>query len=724
MRNNKLTGTVFLILLVILAGLSCILLGSDADPFLRWWLMSILLGFGYYPLGAVLFQKFDDKGWFFSKALGLGVGGYLTWGIVCTGLVPFRAGICISITLAGALISWILFLRFGTPKQKQLPDLTLCLKGEFLFLLLFLFWTWCAGFRPQISGTEKPMDYGFMAAMMRSDTLPARDMWYSEGVLNYYYGGQYYAVYLTKLTLTRIEETYNLMRMLVAAYSFVLPWSLVRQAVKDRMPAEEKKKSVSYAWGGGLLAGALVSLSGNGHYLLYGLFGSVFKLSGYDNYWFPDSTRFIGHNPVTEDQCIHEFPSYSFVLGDLHAHVVNLFLVLLFIGLMYAWFQCQEGQKKKGLLAWIAQPQVLMAGVLIGIYQWTNYWDFIIYLTVFLFSAVCIAWRSRTNGLAVVAEMLTVLVLQKLIALPFTLKFDSMFKGVGICINHTPPYQFLILWCIPMLVSLLLALAVVRRTIHYTDVFWVMMAVCGLGLIFIPELVYVKDIYGSGYARSNTMFKLTYQSYVMFGLMMAYTCIRILADGVFAKVKRWLKLPTALCLILLWLSLGYSGYAISCWYGNILDRTGYKGLDSLDFMEEEYPEDAAAIRWLDANLEGQPVVLEAPGDSYSDHCRVSAFTGLPTVAGWHVHEWLWRDDPDDIAMKIEDVRQIYTNEDREYVFRLVEEYDVSYIFIGSCEREEYGEYLQEELLRSLGTVVFDGQALGIPDGAVVIQVTK
>ena len=62
----------------------------------------------------------------------------------------------------------------------------------------------------------------------------------------------------------------------------------------------------------------------------------MFKLSGYEDYWFPNSTRYIGHNPLTDDQCIHEFPSYSFVLGDLHAHVVNVMFVLLTVGILYA----------------------------------------------------------------------------------------------------------------------------------------------------------------------------------------------------------------------------------------------------------------------------------------------------------------------------------------------------------------------------------------------------
>ena len=63
------------------------------------------------------------------------------------------------------------------------------------------------------------------------------------------------------------------------------------------------------------------------------------------------------------------------------------------------------------------------------------------------------------------------------------------------------------------------------------------------------------------------------------------------------------------------------------------------------FWKMSFPRTPGAIRWLDETIEGQPVVLEANGDSYSDYERVSAMTGLPTVLGWYVHEWLWRGDP-------------------------------------------------------------------------------
>ena len=119
-------------------------------------------------------------------------------------------------------------------------------------------------------------------------------------------------------------------------------------------------------------------------------------------------------------------------------------------------------------------------------------------------------------------------------------------------------------------------------------------------------------------------------------------------------------------------------------YGEVSE---YRCLDATRYMEAVFPEDVSAIRWLNENVEGTPVVLEANGDSYSDYERVSAMTGLPTVLGWYVHEWLWRGNTDDLNQRAADIQAIYTSQDSEEVARLLELYDVSYIFIGKCERE-------------------------------------
>ena len=56
--------------------------------------------------------------------------------------------------------------------------------------------------------------------------------------------------------------------------------------------------------------------------------------------------------------------------------------------------------------------------------------------------------------------------------------------------------------------------------------------------------------------------------------------------------------------------------------------------------------------------------------------------------------------------KIEEIKEIYTSTDETRVKELLENYNVSYIFVGSCERNKYGADLNNDLLKSLGEVVF------------------
>ena len=222
---------------VILIALSAYLLGGDVWTFWTWWLLALFMGMVAMPVTGRLFEGFEDKGWLFSKALAIAVTGFLTWFLVAVKLLPFTAATCIGVSVICGIFCAILFhvqLKKGIECYPS-GKIQLIVREELLFFGIFLLWTYLAGFRPQAYGTEKFMDYGFMEAMMRSKTLPARDLWYSQGTINYYYGGQYFAVFLTKLTGSRVEVTYNLMRTFVAAFAFVYPFSLVRQMAKDRL---------------------------------------------------------------------------------------------------------------------------------------------------------------------------------------------------------------------------------------------------------------------------------------------------------------------------------------------------------------------------------------------------------------------------------------------------------------------------------------------------------
>ena len=720
---------------VILAALSAYLLQGDVWTFWTWWLLALFMGMVAMPLTGRLFEGFEDKGWLFSKVLAIAVTGFLTWFLVALEILSFTAAVCIGVSVACAVVCAVIFHIQLKKDIECYPTgkIRLIIREELLFFGIFLMWTYLAGFRPQAYGTEKFMDYGFMEAMMRSTTLPARDLWYSEGTINYYYGGQYFAVFLTKLSGTKVELTYNLMRTFVAGLAFIMPFSLVHQMVKDRLGRNIsgwKKKLPSVT---GFLAGIAVSVAGNMHYVVYAcVIPWIQKLKGEEvsSYWFPDATRYIGFNPDVADKTIHEFPCYSFVLGDLHAHVVDIMFVLLILALLYAWMKkvrttkitLENTEKKEFWRRQLLMPQLLAAAALLGMFHWTNYWDFVIYYvvtggTLLFMNIICLKGDIRQILAVTIAQAIEIFAIATVIILPFTLQFTTMVQGVRLAQNHSLPHQLLILWGLPTILTLVFVISLIieklkklehkslyrlMKAVRTPDLFAVIMGLCAIGLVAIPELVYVRDIYENGNARANTMFKLTYQAYIMFGMTMAYVIFRLL----FINCKKILKAVGVIGFVLLLWTCGYFGRSVDSWFGQVLDPSQYKGLNATAFLETDFVEDAGAIRWLKENIQDSPVVLEANGDSYSNYERVSAMTGLPTVMGWYVHEWLWRNDVADLNEKSAEIESIYTSTDTQRVQELIKKYDISYIFVGSCEREKYGENLNNAGLESLGEIVY------------------
>ena len=738
MKPETITKQIFKIIpALLLVALSAFLLQGDVWMFWTWYLLALVLGAAAMPLTGRLFRRFQDRGWMFSKVTAIAVSGFLTWFLVAVKIIKFTTMTCIVVTLVCAAASFILYCREQKAGFECIPfaHLDLVYAEELLFFAAFLLWTYFAGFHPAAYGTEKFMDYGFMEAMMRSKTLPATDLWYSQGKINYYYGGQYFAVFLTKLSGAKVELTYNLMRTFVAGLAFAMPFSLVHQMVTDRLGKTGSRWKKALPSVTGILAGISVSIAGNMHYVVYGqIIPFIQKLKGEEvsSYWFPDATRYIGFNPDVEDKTIHEFPCYSFVLGDLHAHVVDIMFVLLLLGLLYAWMKKvrttelsgESMSRRKFWKKQLLMPQLLAAGALLGMFHWTNYWDFVIYFVVTCGAALFmniigqkgkIRWALGVTA----AQAAEILILATVIIMPFTLQFDTsnMVQGIALAQHHSLPHQLLVLWGLPGILTILFVVSLLIEklrgaeqkslyhlltSIRLPDLFAVLMGLCAIGLVLIPELVYVRDIYENGNARANTMFKLTYQAYIMFGMTMIYVIFRLLVIG----KNKILKVLAFIGLFFFVWTCGYFGNSVHSWFGEVWKPSQYKGLNATAFLETDFPEDVNGIRWLKENISDAPVVLEANGDSYSEYERVSAMTGLPTIMGWYVHEWLWRGNLSDLNAKIEEIQEIYTSTDETRVKELLEEYNVSYIFVGSCERNKYGADMNNDLLKSLGEVVF------------------
>ncbi|MBQ9119390.1 MAG: hypothetical protein IJY09_04955 [Lachnospiraceae bacterium] len=790
----------------VVAMLGSSLLGSDFGKVMQWWLMLMLLGVAVYPLTGLIFGRFHDGGFVFSKAIGLAITGVLMWYLSSLKLMKFSrvnslvcVGICavLSIGLAVFVSSYqkksdkgVAYLRYQLTQEK----LGAALKSEVLYFLFFVFWCYLRGFKPEAYGTEKFMDYGFMTVIDRSSYMPPEDLWLSGESINYYYVGQYLATYLTKLTGVGVAYGYNLMLMTLAAFGFSMPFSIVNNLIRTFLEDRSRKLRTDRSGDGktvkngkrvkavlpaiaGAVAGVAVSMAGNMHFLIYRyLVPFLEKLAGIEevsSFWFPDSTRYIGYDPDTADKTIHEFPSYSFILGDLHAHVINIMFVLTVLGMLFAWLLYRKEKMDEMRLGHAIQrpslwqealhPMVLLLGFFIGLFHMTNFWDFPIYFVVagaiILFSNAAIYQFSMDTVKLTALQAVLVLLVSKIVSLPFTMNFEQISTEIRLVVYRTPMQQLLILWGIPVILILIylydrythlyrwgllngytyvdgkrvkknVAEGIEKKetvefvpeknklyqfieNLQVADLFILTIGLCGIGLVLIPELVYVKDIYSGDYKRANTMFKLTYQSYIMFGMCISYILVKLIGYAR-SYAQRAAGVAIALCFAT---TLGYFGNATNGWFGDVTQKERYEGLDASAFVYDESEADAEAIAWLNENIEGTPVVLEAHGDSYTYYQRVSVLTGLPTVLGWRTHEWLWRSDasggfPEVVSEREDDVCTIYTSEDETEVRYLIEKYDIEYIYVGESERDsekfkDTSMPVNEELLRSLGEVVFE-----------------
>ena len=98
-------------------------------------------------------------------------------------------------------------------------------------------------------------------------------------------------------------------------------------------------------------------------------------------------------------------------------------------------------------------------------------------------------------------------------------------------------------------------------------------------------------------------------------------------------------------------------------------------------------------------------MVEAVGDSYTNFNAISVFSGVPTIEGWRVHEWLWRGGYESVSLRESDVREIYESRDSKKIAELLKKYAVGWIVVGDDERGMY--QINEIGLLSLGKKVFE-----------------
>jgi YYY domain-containing protein len=211
--------------------------------------------------------------------------------------------------------------------------------------------------------------------------------------------------------------------------------------------------------------------------------------------------------------------------------------------------------------------------------------------------------------------------------------------------------------------------------------FVLLILLVGLLLPLAVEFVYLRDTFGT---RMNTVFKFYYQAWVLLAIAAAYGLHFISGQRSAIGGWRWTWLVGSIVL-----TIAASYYPFAAGFTRANNFIGPPTLDGIAWIRQTRPDDYAAIQWLRANVRGSPVILEAPGGSYTDYGRVSEATGLPTVVGWGGHELQWRGSGDEAGRRESEVEMIYTSLDEPQVVGLLEKYSVRYVYVGPLEQGRY-----------------------------------
>nr|AAU84053.1 conserved hypothetical protein [uncultured archaeon GZfos36D8] len=665
-----------------------------------WWLSLFLLGLLTYPIIKKVLRNFGNLNYLFSKIFALLLLTYLTW--ILSHLFSYSSA---TIVLALAIMLFCSILAFLNAESRQTFSKFKwsVVEGELIFVSIFAFFLLIRAFRPEIGGLdigmvgEKWMDLAFLNAVGRSDWFPPIDPWFSSKVIDcYYYFSYLVTSIMIKITSIRASIAYNLA---VATYA-----ALLGSAVFGIAANLCRKKT------GGLIAVIFVLFIGNLGVLAPLWVETSRGVSIFHALTTPNVSYFWIPSRVVPDG-ITEFPFFTFILGDLHPHLVAMPFQMLVLALLLEMYTEKKFIENKLMLVFLP----LSLGFLIPL----NSWDYIIYAMLML-GIILVALRREIGIRKSLIYSCTLILSSLALYLPFFLAFHpAALEGGGIELvtgGRTPIYSLVAMFgfFFFLLFSWLLfsikksgkdfskpiaGLAESRsHAPHKERAFFVHLLIFfALVAILIPELVYFNTGFSTAFDRGNMIFKFYLQAWLLLGVASAFAFC-LLNERI--EKRNWRVVFFAFVTVLLIISALYSVLAVNSWTGSSISASAIPTLDGLSYMNErkDYKGEYQAIEWLNANVR-DAVILEAVGDNvnvtwradYSRPGRISASTGLQTVIGWWFsHESIMRpEEQKEIERRVNDVQLIYTTENVSLARSLLNKYDVGYVYVGWLERELY-----------------------------------
>ena len=751
---------------------------------ISWYLTAATIGLLILPILYTIFPALPSRGYAFGRMLGLLLIAYLGWSTSSVGLSNNSA----NTYYIALLIVGLLSLGLASYQKNNLitylrQQSKTILLTELIALVLFLFALGVRLGNPDvwdvIWGGEKPMDLTYFTAVLKSSTFPPYDPWYAGGMLNYYYYGFVIVGTLTKMLGITPTIAYNIAIPFLFTCTGIGAFALAHDLTTlvnrhqqkkhdplwETVPPPPRHASPLIA---GLFAVALCVILGN-----LGQFATIAKAWGtagrpvgirnapiYTGDWFWNASRAISV-PEGEVGPITEFPYFTFLYGDLHAHMIALPLTLVAL----AWLISYSLREKQG--GFTTLLTFICGAVIIGALYPTNSWDFPTYLLLSGLAFFLYHWRTEGFTVLSIGRMISQLLLFAIAAYLFYAPFHKNFaagyseialwQGVKtglpsyltvyglfllITIVHLiretrawlsslqvsllekiEPYQnkltialvlfllliFVAIWWGLLIAPIVLPIIVISTLLALPDVLpaprRIILAfiAAAYGLTLMVDVIVIEGTIG----RMNTVFKFYMQVWVILSVVCGYAFAQIQAN-----TAQWGRRRASLWWttwgVLTFIALLYPLTATPAkWYIR-MNPDAPRTLDGMAFMpyvsygDTDYlnnsqdvslSADYTALRWMQANISGSPVVAEAYSDNYyrSIGNRVAMYTGLPTIIGWGGHQMQQRNAVPDsrINQRTSDVERLYNTLDWWEAQAILDRYGVELIYIGRLETIYY-----------------------------------
>jgi YYY domain-containing protein len=402
-----------------------------------WYLVIFFLGLFVYPLVRAAMPGLADHGYPLARIVGLLLWAWLAWIAGSAGFSYNRVTIAVTLGLIILLGVWQAWRQRKELEQelKQRWKYFLMVEGLFLsfFLLDLLIRLGNSDLWHPSKGGERPMDFSYFNAILKSTSFPPYDPWFAGGYINYYYYG--YVIVGTPVKLLGIIPSiaYNFilptLYACLAAAAFSVGWNLLYGIREFRIAGQRTLEGPENSsephtslfdsrFIAGISASAAMVLLGNLGVvrMLYQGFQQVAAPGGLiekANFlqrvswtiegfvmvlvarihlpyglgnWYWDPSRIL---PSQSGDPITEFPLFTFLFSDLHAHMIALMITVLAIAWALSVLLARAAWKNRLDTA----AGLLLGGLVIGSLKPTNTWDFYTYLILGVVVLVYAVWR-------------------------------------------------------------------------------------------------------------------------------------------------------------------------------------------------------------------------------------------------------------------------------------------------------------------------------------------